>query len=222
MEFFNKYEWLLFDLDNTLLDFSYSSKKAFEEVFSDVFAENLYQSYYKINGKYWNYFEKGKISAEELHYGRFQDFIQENNLTQYNSNIADNYLDSLLHHSIWIKGAKQTIEKYSKTHKLALITNGLSKVQHRRVEKLGLVKFFPHIFISEELNTSKPNQSFFEKVHHIINAHTKNKVLVVGDNPETDIKGGNQFGYDTCYFQYNKNKSCTMANYTLKSWIRNA
>lgn len=222
MDFFNKYQWLLFDFDNTLADFTSSSNKAFKDVFSDVYTQNIHHSFHEINSKYWHYFEKGKITGEELHYGRFKEFLETNKLTNFSETIADNYLDGLLSHSIWIDGAKEMIQKLSATHNIAIVTNGLQKIQHKRIKKLGIDKYNFPIFISEELNSSKPNNLFFEKVHHAINSPAKNSVLVIGDNPKSDIKGGKQFGYHTCYFQYHKNKRCTVANYTIKSWKNNA
>lgn len=218
---FKKYDWLLFDLDNTLLDFSQVSKKAFSDLVNhfDIDHPEAYQAYHPINAKHWNYFEKQKIDANGVRYGRFEEFLKNISSSVNPKQMADKYLDLLIHHSEWIPGAEEMIQNLAQTHNLAIITNGLKDAQHARLEKHGMKKHFKHIFISEEMGISKPHKAFFEQVHEAIDFPLKEKVLVIGDNPKSDIKGGLEFKYHTCWYDYRKDKKQRVkAHYKVNNW----
>ncbi|MFT4969187.1 MAG: YjjG family noncanonical pyrimidine nucleotidase [Chitinophagales bacterium] len=219
---FKPYDWLLFDLDNTLLDFSGVSKKAFADLVEhfEIDHTDPYDAYHPINAKYWTYFEKQKIDAEALRYGRFEEFLKHIDSKVDHKLMADKYLDLLIHHSEWIEGAEDVIKQLAQTHNLAIITNGLKDAQHGRLEKHGMKKYFKHIFISEEMGISKPHSAFFEQVHETINRPSKDKVLVIGDNPQSDIKGGRKFDYHTCWYDYRKDKKQSVnSNLKISSWL---
>jgi len=220
---FKQYKHLLFDLDNTLLDFNKSSHLAFNELmqlFEIKQEQNLYDIYTPINAKYWHYFERQKISAKELSSGRFKEFLQHINFKANAEEMADKYIDLLVKHSTWIDGAEKLIQTYAQSHHLHIITNGLSKAQHLRLEKHEMKKYFTNIFISEEINISKPHQLYFQKVHQTLQKAPKQEILVIGDNPNSDIKGGRNFGVDTCWYDYKQNKKqSAKANFKVDNWI---
>ncbi len=219
---FKQYKHLLFDLDNTLLDFNKSSHLAFADLmehFNIESSKNLYEIYSPINAKFWHYFEKQKVSAQDLNTGRFKEFLYKIDIKLDENELADKYLDLLVHHSSWINGAEKLIKAYAKTHELHIITNGLSKPQHLRLEKHDMKQYFKNIFISEEINVSKPHELYFEKVHQTLNKVPKNEVLVIGDNPNSDIKGGHNFGFDTCWYDYRRNKKqSSKATFKVSDW----
>lgn len=216
-----KYNWYLFDLDNTILDFNFASKKAFEETlnsFSIEFSERTIKLYHDINISYWQKYEKGKISSETLRIGRFKDFLNEINEERNAKEMSETYLDFLVQHSIEVKGSFKILEKLSKIAKLALITNGLSDVQYKRIEKFKLDRYFKHIFISDEMGVSKPSKKFFEIVYKTLNLPKKETILVLGDNPISDIQGANKFGFHSLYFNFNNYPEKTQSKYTINNW----
>lgn len=221
---FKAYDWLLFDLDNTLLDFTTVSKRAFEDLSTTFEFGELgnYEKYHQINAKYWHYFEKHKINAHDLRYGRFKEFLESIDSKADHTVVAEMYINLLIEHSQWIPGAEQVLKELSQTHNLGIITNGLKEAQHGRLEKHNMKQYFKHIFISEELGASKPHQDFFHHVHQAIEQPAKHKVLVIGDNPKSDILGGNKFDYHTCWFNYHSNEKTkpVKANFRIESWIK--
>lgn len=220
---FSKYDWLLFDLDNTLLDFSNTSKLAFNDLmvhFEIHDAEQAYKIYSPINARHWSYFEKQRINADELRYGRFKQFLETMDTKHHHVEMADKYLELLVKHSHWIAGAENMLQELSKSHKLGIITNGLKDAQHARLEKHNMKQYFEHVFISEEMGISKPHNAFFEIVHDKILLPEKAKVLVIGDNPKSDIKGGKNFNYHTCWYNYKQDKKQSVkAHFKVNSWL---
>ena len=217
-----EYSWYLFDLDNTVLDFNNTSKIAFAETLVYCKIENrkdYYSIFQKINADYWHKYEKGLIDAGILRKGRFTDFLKEINIDFDASIISKKYFDFLVSNSFEIEGAIEIIKILSKNAKLAIVTNGLSDVQYKRIAKLNLDKCFKHVFISDEIGVSKPANAFFEHVHKTIKSPKKDEVLVLGDNPISDIQGATNFGYDTLFFNYNKiNDKKINATYKIEEW----
>lgn len=219
---FDKYDYILFDLDNTLLDFSQISKKALYDTFASHEIENKqenHETYHQINGLYWHYFEKQQINAFELRIGRFERFFNEINVQRNAEEVSEAYINNLIKHSEWIEGAQALLENLYADKELVLITNGLQSAQRGRIKKHGLTTYFKHIFISEEMGVSKPHKEFYAQVHQALNLPNKESVLVVGDNPISDIKGGKQFGYRTCWYNYAQQKKAPIqADYKVNSW----
>jgi 2-haloacid dehalogenase len=217
-----KYDWYLFDLDNTILDFNIASNRAFEETLIHckvIPNKDNAAIYHDINKSYWIQYEKGLINSSTLREGRFEDFLKEINHEHDALEMSQIYLDFLLKNSHEIAGSIQVLDKLLKTANLALITNGLSDVQHKRIEKHQLKDYFQHIFISDEMGVSKPATGFFEIVHSKINMPNKKEVLVIGDNPISDIQGATNFGYDSLYYNYGKNDDRHVeATYKIDSW----
>ena len=61
-----KYDYVLFDSDNTLLDFTGSQDKSFKEMlqrYGVVFTDDIYRRYKEINHGYWRRLEEGTDGA---------------------------------------------------------------------------------------------------------------------------------------------------------------
>ena len=110
-----------------------------------------------------------------------------------------NYLSQGTH---LLEGAEEIVKHFYGKCELALATNGLANVQNPRFAGSDLAKYFQHIFISEEIGFPKPNKEFFK--HIFSKLPHKKSAIFIGDNLTSDIKGGNDFGIDTCWFNQNK------------------
>jgi putative hydrolase of the HAD superfamily len=80
-----------------------------------------------------------------------------------------------------------------------IITNGFREVQRAKLANCGLTGFFTKVFISEELQTTKPHRQIFEHALKTTNA-SKKKSIMIGDSWETDIEGALNFGIDQIMF----------------------
>jgi putative hydrolase of the HAD superfamily/5'-nucleotidase len=84
--------------------------------------------------------------------------------------------------------------------KLGIITNGFVELQQVRLERTGLREHFELLVISEEVGVAKPHRDIFEHALTIMGSPQRDNVLMVGDNPDSDILGGINAGLDTCWF----------------------
>ena len=80
-----KYKTLLFDIDDTLLDFRKDQKFAFYKAMESIgieCTEELYESYSKINSEMWKLLNDGKITLQELFIRRFEVFFEKNHIDE--------------------------------------------------------------------------------------------------------------------------------------------
>lgn len=198
-----KYKVILFDIDDTLLDFPKSEREALCEAFmiSGVeLNEEMINTYQEINYKLWKALERKEITKDELMIRRFEDFAKFYGFEVDFVKVANDYLDCLGKKVYYIDGACELLNELYGKVKLYIVTNGLARVQNSRYKLTGFDKIFDGMFISEEVGANKPDAAFFEYVAEHIDGFEKEKTLIVGDSITSDIAGGINFGIDTCWF----------------------
>jgi YjjG family noncanonical pyrimidine nucleotidase len=206
-----KYKWLLFDFDNTLVDFTSASKQSLWWTFEEYQIEctnAIYKTYKKINHQVWTDFEHGKITAEALRPKRFSDLFQALNIENIDPIIfGQRYLTNLIEASTIYDGVLELLQSLKEAgYIMSIVTNGLKEVQRPRLTKLGMTDFFDSIIVSDEIGNKKPELAFFEYVYQTIpNPPLKSKILMIGDSINSDIRGGQGFGVTTCWNAHGQN-----------------
>lgn len=204
-----KYKVLLFDADETLFDFKKSESIALEHAVSDFNIpydpEHHLKIYKGINTAIWKEFEEGKITQNTLKVERFNRLSQELGIIFDPYRFSERYMYHLAEASFLLDDAITLLKKLDGKFNLVILTNGLAYVQNRRIGKSSIADYFSHIIISEEVGVAKPNPEIFEHTLKLIGHMDKSEVLMIGDSLSSDIKGGNNFGIDTCW--YNPKKS---------------
>lgn len=207
------YSQLLFDFDNTLVDFSHSAYLGLQDTFKEYnveWTEKNYQLYKSINHGVWLDFEKGLITTEDIRKKRFTLFLESLNMTHIDGfEMNAFYLEQIVVHPKVLDHTLDALEKLSKHYTLTIITNGLKEVQRKRIEKHGLEKYFPQIFVSDEINLAKPDPLYFKHVYDRIEESDKSKILVIGDNLNSDIGGAQSFGFRTCWYNPQQTENST-------------
>ena len=92
---------------------------------------------------------------------------------------------------------------------IAIVTNGIDFVQQSRLKLCGVLDFADGVFTSEKVGASKPDRRIFTQALKTLGIENNSKVLVVGDNLVSDIKGGNNAGLDTCWFNFKGEENTT-------------
>jgi YjjG family noncanonical pyrimidine nucleotidase len=200
-----RFDWLFLDLDNTLLDFNIAAANAFRATLDWLgipYSDELFNRYLHINRQCWDQVEAGAMDAATLKRERFARFLHTLDRTD-DDPLAVNYqyLDFLsreVHPMPHAAGFMETLSK--RPEKLALVTNGLKQVQYPRVEASGWQSHFSEIVISDEIGYFKPDPAFFQYVLNRIEPAVRDRILVIGDNPFSDILGGQRSGLQTCWY----------------------
>lgn len=186
----NRYKYLLFDLDDTLLNFQQAQELAFKKLLEDEnieYSYKLFEQYEKINKALWRRFEKGELANTEVTRQRFIQFFEQFGKNVDGRETDIRYRSYLAEGNQLFEGVVDMLEKLHKTHKLYVASNGIGVTQHTRLKNNDLNKYFEKIFISEELGSKKPDREFFEKIFVEVGVESKGEVLMIGDTLTSDI-----------------------------------
>ena len=197
------YTHILFDIDNTLLDFSRTEAFALEQSLTSnniTFVPEHLTGYRTINHQYWQDFEAGKVTLPELKVGRFQSFLDSISLTADATEFSSMYRNYLSQGSFLLEGAEDIVKKLASNYSLHIITNGFSTVQRPRLAASPITQYFDSITISEEVGYKKPETEIFDIVFEAMENPDKSQTIIIGDSLSSDIQGGINYEIDTCWF----------------------
>ena len=138
---------LLFDLDNTLLDFDKAEANAITRALDDVgisVTNEMRDCYHKINLAQWKLLEQGKMTREEVKMRRFKLLFQEFDIKASPQEVAKHYQDYLGQGHYFIEGAEEVLQELSKRFRIYLVTNGTLSVQKvQELRSICKVFLFP-------------------------------------------------------------------------------
>ena len=206
------YRYLIFDVDDTLLDFHAAYRDAQRSVAEKLGIE--YSEKYKelsetCGWRAWN--ENGLNHTERKDVQDNYHLYYKNYLKNHYLYLADTlgietnvnevvgcYLNSIssskrLKESDSLEVYKQLAEHY----KLAVATNGIERVQKARLSEF--LPYTERIYISEAIGTIKPSKAFYEYVLRDLQCDPK-ECLMIGDSITNDIIGAKDAGMDVCFY----------------------
>ena len=197
-----KYQWILFDADETLFHFdSLRGLKITLSQFNKPFSQEDYQAYQILNKSLWDDYQNGDISIQQLQHQRFHPWSQKLNISV--EELSDTFNSAMADICSPIEGAVSLLESLRGKFKLGIITNGFTKMQKTRLSRTGLLDQFDILVISEEVGVGKPHPKIFEHAFDLMGQPLREQVLMVGDNPDSDILGGLNAGVHTCWLNLN-------------------
>lgn len=196
---------LLWDLDNTLLDFPTAEREAIQGSFAAFglgpCPEDMVARYSLLNAGYWKRLEQGEITKEQLLPERFQVFFAQEGIdfTDYAAFNAD-YQRRLGDVVAFQDHSDQLLWDLRGQVKQYLVTNGSKVTQERKLARSGLGELLDGVFISEEVGGEKPSLDFFTPVLAAIGPYDKEELLLIGDSLTSDMAGGNRAGIPCCWY----------------------
>ncbi|MDO4297327.1 MAG: YjjG family noncanonical pyrimidine nucleotidase [Lachnospiraceae bacterium] len=197
-----RYDTILMDADETILDFSQAERSAFArtlEKYEITCTEEVFALYSDINHGLWKSFERGEISKQEILDRRFRETFQRLGIRGEFPGLEEAYQTALSEGSFIIEGADEVCRRLSEHCRLYVVTNGVAATQHRRMKESGLRVWFRDVFVSEEVGYQKPKREYFDYVFARIPDMVPERTLLVGDSLTSDIAGGKGAGVDTCW-----------------------
>jgi 2-haloacid dehalogenase len=212
-----KYQTLLFDVDDTLLDFGAAEKLALRLLFEEhhfSLTTEIEEHFKTINQSLWRAYEEGKMDRDEVVNTRFSILFKEYGKEVDGELLEKNYRSYLEEGHQLIDGALVLIKALHNQYNLYIVTNGFSDTQERRLRDSGLYPFFKDIFVSENTGFQKPMKEFFDYVFARIPHFNAEQALIIGDSLSSDIKGGILAGIDTCWFNPKMKQNHTDLNPT--------
>lgn len=198
------YTTILWDLDNTLLNFDMAEKYAFYTAMEHAGLtanEELRSTYSKINSSYWKMLERGEITKDALLRQRFAAFFDAVNISGVDVEVFRTDYQQLLGSVYYYMEDSLTLcKELKKTHHQYIVTNGVASTQRNRMKLSELELYTDGLFISEELGCEKPALEFFQRAFAQIPGFKKEETIIVGDSLSSDIKGGIGAGIACCWY----------------------
>lgn len=195
-------EFLLLDLDDTILDFHKAERIAIAKTFQDFGVEpteEVLHRYHLINKSCWERLERKEWTREQVLVNRFSLLFDEVGVKADATACARAYERNLSIGHYFLPGALEAVEALSKKYRLFLVSNGTASVQKGRLTSANLYPYFEKVFISQEVGHNKPAPEYFEKVFAQIPGFDRSRAIIVGDSLTSDILGGIHAGIATCW-----------------------
>lgn len=220
-----KYRHLFFDLDHTLWDFETNSRLTLDTLYTSLSLkekgiddfDRFHKCYLEHNEKMWDRYRKGFIKVDELRWKRFWltllDFkIGDEKLARQ---MAVEFLDLLPTRTALFPDTLTVLDYLKdKGYTMHLITNGFEKTQHSKLEYSGIASYFVEVITSEGSNSLKPHKEIFD--YALSKARTiATESIMIGDDPEVDIKGAKNAGLDQIYVNHVNKKIDFTPTYTV-------
>lgn len=202
-----KLKLIIFDLDNTLVNYGGVTKQAWDltctsalkEYDLNIDAMTLSDEIYRVNNMIWDdefRRPKGNFSFRDLRISIVKEAL--NNLTINNellvNHLVDNY-DRCKRDSVYVfDDVLDTIETLrKKEYIIALLTNGDGKTQREKLKRFDLEKLFDHIFIEGEQGVGKPERAAYENVLNKCHVEVS-EACMVGDHYLWEVVAPIQYG----------------------------
>lgn len=222
------YTDLFIDFDDTLYDTHGNAIIALEEIFG-IFhleayfehPETFYKAYWDTNVELWRQYAHGEIERDYLIVERFRrplsagEHWPEHLLEEVDGRImvseafclevSDRFLDCCATKPGVVDGAHELMHYLrQRGYRLHMASNGFHEVQYKKLKASNLHGCFDTVILSEDAGANKPSEQFFKyaltQTH--ANPHT---TLMIGDNPDTDIRGAHDAGLKTLFFNRHAN-----------------
>ncbi len=199
-----KFDIILWDVDQTLLDFkkseSYAIRFCFRK-FGKEASDETVSAYSSINENFWKQIEKGQINKKEALVERFRTLFRQIGEEDIEAEaFQKEYADALGSVYYFQDDSYNLLNQLKGKYSQYLVTNGVTYTQMKKLRLSGLDKLVDGIFVSEQLGVPKPHKEFFEQCFCAIPGFQREKALIVGDSLSSDMQGGNNAQISTCWY----------------------
>ena len=146
-----RYRYLIFDADETLLDFKKNEAYALPAVFKLhqlELSEELKNTYLEINAHLWRLLEQGKMTTQEVMVRRFEILFERYGIQIDPQLFSDDYMNILSKGAYPMDDALDVLSVLSKDYRCVIVTNGFTKSQTYRLKHSGVADYMEKIYIS--------------------------------------------------------------------------
>ncbi len=185
-------------MDGTLLDTDPAEADAFFEMWRFVTGEPcpsdalaVFTDELDAISRAW---DEGLIPASELGGPAIRKAAQKAGLPAHPSQVPaleEIYLNVTVSHGRLFSEVPACLERLSQALPLAILTNGPSTLQRRKVQRAGLDRWFDVIHISGDSGVAKPEAGAFERLADAVGC-APSRMGFIGDSPGSDILGASR------------------------------
>ncbi len=193
---------ILFDLDNTLIDFLTFKKETAKAAAAAMVKHGLPVTEIQAYGKIFSVYDEKGIEYQKTFYEVIRPFNLEVNTAERIQQAAIlAYLKKKFEVLRPYPMVKPTLAKLRKNRRLGIVTDAPRNKTWQRLVLTGLEGEFDFVITHDDTLEKKPHNSPFYLALQKLNLLAP-ACLFVGDNPERDIKGAKEMGMQTCWAKY--------------------
>jgi putative hydrolase of the HAD superfamily len=193
---------VLFDLDNTLIDFLTFKKETAKAAASAMVKQGIPTDEITAYGKIFSVYDEKGIEYQKT----FGDVIRQYGLE---INTAEKIQQAAILAYLRRKFdvlrpypmTRPVLEKLRQRYKLGVVTDAPRNKAWQRLVLTGLENEFDFVITKDDTLQEKPHPSPFYLALKKLNMLAP-ACLFVGDNPDRDIKGAKELGMMTCWAKY--------------------
>ncbi len=175
-------------------------------IFEDLgfpYDENVFNTFIRENVKIWKRLELGEIDKPFLRANRWNIILEKLGIDYDGTIIEERFENGVAKGAYPVEGAYELLDYLYPKYNIYIVSNGFRFVQESRIKIGNYGKYFKELFLSEDIGIQKPDIRFFEYCYEKIGFPPKEELVLIGDSLSADIKGGNDFGIDTIWFNKN-------------------
>lgn len=212
MKKLSEYKTFIFDLDNTLYDYSACDKYAYDEVahwLEYKFSLDYSSAHDAI--KYGKMLVKsGLDSSRSSYHCRFLYFQKVAEMLHSTNVVYDTILMYSIYNDAFYKSMKpyDWVTDFFKSHSCCICTNMIAEVQFNKLIVLGIADYVKLIVTSEESDAEKPNDAIYILLANKLSNYgiDVGDCLFIGDNEEHDVLVPRKIGFDSIHIKNFLNK----------------
>lgn len=204
--------WL--DLDDTLIDFTTNAEAALEAMYASEWvlrgrfesANAWIETYERHNQELWTQYARSEITREYLRMERFRRPLVEGGMSDREARAVSErydtlYLDLLAEGRVLMPGALELLgELRSRGVTVGILSNGFREVQYRKIHNCGLEPYIDIVVLSDDIGVNKPDPRIYAYAAERVGIAEPKNHIMVGDNPETDIRGAIGAGWRAVWY----------------------
>ena len=195
------YEVLLIDLDGTVVDYAQTETKALAAVHAEFFRQDatfaeFAAQFHACNDDLWAAYRAGQRTLDHLRSERFAQLLTNLPSKAPLSAVTARFEAELGRCVTLFPEARSALRALRRVARLILVTDGIAAVQHAKLSRCRLRRFFERVVISSEVGHRKPQPAL---LHHALGQADPGRALVVGDSGASDGAGAHAAGLDFCW-----------------------
>ena len=194
--------WLL-DADMTLFDFEKAERFALRGAcarFGVEISARENEMYHEINEALWRRLERGETTQGALQVERFVTFTRALGLALDARALAAAFVRELGEGCYLLPQALSLLQNLHRRCRVAIVTNGITAVQKRRLQLSGLSPYVDALVISEEEGVAKPDPRLLERALERLGCAEKAEAAMVGDSLTSDMAAAARAGLDGVWY----------------------
>ena len=201
-----QYKQLIFDVDDTLIDFAATEDFALHSLFDAHkwnLSTDLQKQYHSYNQGLWRDLELGKYTYDQISEMCFHDFLKDHLEIEVNGlAIMDEYRSYFGEAHKLLPGVEDTLIFAKKMgYKLTVLSNGEQFMQEHRLELAGIKQYFDLIVTSQQAHYQKPDIHAFDYFFSRTEIGPS-ETIFFGDGLQSDILGAEQYGFNSVWYNH--------------------